>query len=271
MRRFILLTSIIIFGFSQLTAQDTDQEKKARGNPRTIINMSIHNYEVSDTPYAHPQTLTLKQTARILSSVFIERGPGVPALNSEERMMLTPKVVKAFKTLKKNQQVKITKTWGLEQEDGKFHENRSFYIYLCFVKSDTLYVALLHKNWKQEEMYHLAQGHFMKWMENKDGKKLLNIVLMDKSLWTTNFNELVFEKNMDFDPEKIKQKIDKNTEQKGKLEGSKPTETEPATLTFEQLEKELKRLNDMKDRGLISEEEYKKARARLMKEAGIGK
>ncbi|RLE22806.1 MAG: hypothetical protein DRJ08_03555 [Acidobacteria bacterium] len=41
-------------------------------------------------------------------------------------------------------------------------------------------------------------------------------------------------------------------------------------MTFEQLEKELKRLNDMKEKGLISEDEYKRARARLMKQAGIG-
>ncbi|NOY22800.1 MAG: SHOCT domain-containing protein [Acidobacteria bacterium] len=76
---------------------------------------------------------------------------------------------------------------------------------------------------------------------------------------------------MDFDPKNIKQTIDKHGNQKGNVEGSKPEKTEPVTLSFEQLEKELKRLNDMKDKGLISEEEYKKARARLMEQAGIGK
>ena len=132
-------------------------------------------------------------------------------------------------------------------------------------------MAISYKNLKPEETYHLVKGRFMKWMKSKDGKNLLNIVLMDKSLWTTNFDKLVFDKNIDFDPKTIKKTIDKHAEQKEKLKGTQSEKTEAATLSFEQLEKELKRLNDMKDKGLISEEEYKKARSRLMKLAGIGK
>ncbi|MCK5879009.1 MAG: SHOCT domain-containing protein, partial [Holophagae bacterium] len=179
--------------------------------------------------------------------------------------------VEGFKTLKKNQQLKIVKTWKFEREDGKFHEDRSICIYLCFTEPDTLYVALLYKNWEQEEVHHLIQGSFMKWMERKDGKLFLNIVLMDRSLWTENFNKPVFDRNLDFNPDKIKQTINKNTDQKGNIKDNKTEKAEPVTLTFEQLEKELKRLNGMKDKGLISEEEYKKARARLMTQAGIGK
>ncbi|RLE18250.1 MAG: hypothetical protein DRJ14_04310 [Acidobacteria bacterium] len=271
MRRFILLTSILLLGLMQVSAQDTDKTAKTKGNSKIIITISPYKYQVSDTPYAHPQILTLKQAARILSSIFIERGRGeVPVLNSEDWMMLAPKMVKEFKTLKTNQQLEIVKAWGHEQKNGTFNEDHSTHLYLCFVKADTLYVAITYKNRKPEQMYHLAKGRFMEWMKNKDGKKFLNIVLMNKSLWTTNFNDLVFEKNMQFDPDKIKQRIDKHADRKGDIKGNKGTETEPATLTFEQLEKELKRLNDMKEKGLISEDEYKRARARLMKQAGIG-
>ncbi len=272
MRRFILLTSILLLVLVPVFAQDADKTAKTKGNSQIIVTIFPYKYQVSDTPYAHPQTLTLKQAARILSSIFIERGKGgVPVLNSEDRMMLAPKMVKEFKTLKKNQQLEIVKTWGYGQKDGTFNEDYSVHIYLCFVKTDTLYVALSYKNRKPEQIYHLVQGRFMKWMKNKDGKNILNIVLMNKSLWTTDFDELVFEKNMDFDPKNIKQTIDKHEDQKGNIQGSKPEKTEPVTLSFEQLEKELERLNDMKDKGLISEEEYKKARARLMEQAGIGK
>ena len=271
MRRFILLTSILLLGFSPLIAQENKHDTKQRGNSRTVVNISPYKYQVSDTPYAHPQTLTPKQAARILGSIFIEKAQGVPVLNSEDRMMLAPKMVKGFATLGKNQQLEITKTWEHEQKDGRYIEDYSIHLYLCFLKADTLYVAISYKNLKPEERYHLAKGRFMKWMKDKDGKDLLNIILMDKSLWTTNFDKLVFEKDIDFDPGKIKQKIDKTADQKKLLKGNQTEKPEPATLTFEQLEKELKRLNDMKDKGLISEEEYKKARSRLMKMAGIGK
>ncbi|PJB83564.1 MAG: hypothetical protein CO090_00930 [Acidobacteria bacterium CG_4_9_14_3_um_filter_49_7] len=271
MRQFILLTSIMLLGFSPLIAQENEHNTKQRGKSKIVVNITPYKYQVSDTPYAHPQTLTSKQAARILASIFIEKGQGVPVLNSEDRMMLAPKMVKDFGSLGKKEQLEITKTWEHEQKDGTYIEDYSIHLYLCFVKADTLYVAISYKNLKPEETYHLVKGRFMKWMKSKDGKNLLNIVLMDKSLWTTNFDKLVFDKNIDFDPKTIKKTIDKHAEQKEKLKGTQSEKTEAATLSFEQLEKELKRLNDMKDKGLISEEEYKKARSRLMKLAGIGK
>ncbi len=270
MRQLILLTSILLFGFSPLMGQDTGHNTQQTGNSRVIVSISPYNYKVSDTPYAHPQTLTLKQAARILSSIFIEQGPGVPILNSEDRMMLAPKMVKAFKTLGKDQQLEIVKTWGLEQKDGTFHETNSIHLYLCFIDANTLYVALVYRGVKPEEMYHLLKGRFMKYMKDKNGKKLLFIVLMDKALWTTHFNDLLFEKNIDFKPEKIKEEIDSHLDSGKKQTGEKPGIEKPATLTFEQLEKELKHLNDMRDKGLLSKTEYEKARARLLNQAGIG-
>ncbi len=271
MRQFILLTSIMLLGISPLISQEIEHNTKHKGNSKIVVTIAPYKYQVSDTPYAHPQTLTLKQAGRILSSILIEKGQGVTVLTSEERMMLAPKMVKGFATLKKNQQLKIVKTWGREQKDGTFVEDYSIHLYLCFVKADTLYVAISYTNRKPENMFHLVRGRFMKWMKKQDGKTLLNIVLMDKALWTTNFNDLVFDKYSDFDPSKIKQKIDKTADQKELLKGKQTEKPEPATLTFEQLEKELKRLNDMKNKGLISDEEYKKARSRLMEQAGIGK
>ncbi len=268
MRRFILLTSILLLGIAPLTAQDTEQTAPKQGNNKIVITISPYNYQISDTPYAHPQTLTPKQAYRILSSIYVERGKGVSVLNSEDRMYLAPKMVKAFKTLKTTQQLEIVKAWGKELKDGSFHETYSIHIYLCFPDPGTLYVALSYKNTKPDNMYHLACGRFMKWMKAKDGKPLLYVILMDKALWTTNFRDLVFEKDMNFDPTKIKKEIDSHKAQKPAIK--EKNETEAATLTFGQLEKELKRLNDMKDKGLLSEEEYKKARSRLMKQAGIG-
>ncbi|NOZ14095.1 MAG: SHOCT domain-containing protein [Acidobacteria bacterium] len=268
MRRFILLTSILLLGISPLTAQDTEDTAPKQDNSKVIITISPYNYQISDTPYAHPQTLTPKQAYRILSSIYVERGRNVPVLNSEDRMFLARKMVKAFKTLKKTQQLKIVKAWGKELKDGSFHEDHSIHLYLCFPDPDTLYVALSYTKTKPDNMYHLACGRFMKWMKDKDGKPRLYIILMDKSLWTTNFKHQVFKVDMDFDPNKIKKEIDSHADKKAGIK--EKAETETATLTFEQLENELKRLNDMKDKGLLSDKEYQKARARLMKQAGIG-
>lgn len=268
MKRHILLfatVASILFTFV-CTAQELPVVPAQQG-PEPMYDVLLHEFQVPGTStYAHPQQLTRSEMSRILSSLKYDMDFGMRAavLNAEEQIQLGEAAAELFKTAAPDTQVLILKTMPVNANED-LPEIRRLEIYLCFLDENTLYASVGHRSMPVKGS--IAVGRNMIRYTNPEGRSPSNIVCIDRKLWTTDKNKPVFEVDKDALKEALarKQEMDSKSDQTPAQE-----EAAPASLTVEELEKELSRLRNLLDKELINREEYEKLRAELMKRAGIG-
>ena len=261
---FATVTSILI-AFTA-TAQELPKAPAEQG-AQPMYDVMLHEFQVPGTStYAHPQQLTRFEMSRILSSLKYEMDFGMRAavLNAEEQIQLGEAAAELFETATSNQQVLIVKTMPIDPSKEN-PDIRRLEIYLCFLDENTLYASVAHRNMPVKGS--IGVGKNMIRYTNPEGRSAANIVCIDRKLWTTDKNKPVFEVDKDALKEALarKQKLDSKSGQTTEQE-----EAAPASLTVEELEKELSRLRNLLDKELINREEYEKLRAELIKRAGIG-
>ena len=260
MQRKALIMMVLFLGLTTLLAQDAVHKK-------TTCAVSTGVFDVAKEPFDHPQQLTPKQTSRILSIIRLD--DNTPVLTTEEINELAPKISVCFAKVSKDQQVILIKSTGDLNDDGTMRNVQKLVLRMCFLNPDSLSIALVSQGISPEPR--LRRGHFMRWKKNSAGIPVFNTLLLRKALWTSKFQTPVFDAKLNSPPTKLT-----DSPQKGHLlpnsrlsnQEKQPTQETP-TMSIEQLEKELKRLTDMKSKGLITDEEFQKAREKLIEEAGI--
>ncbi len=267
-RHILFIATVASMIIATLAAAQDMPTLPENTGPEPMYSVQKHTFQVrGTTSYAHPQQITPEQMTHILSAIMYEMdfGMRVPVLNAEERIQLGEKAADLFGSVSPQEQVMIQKTILPKQDQGE-SDPGVLQLYLCFLDPNTLYVSVVHRN--MEIKGSIATGHNMMRYTNPEGRSSDNIVCIDRKLWTEDIKKPVF----DVDLNRLQSALKRKEQLDQQDSGVTGTDQKPAkaSLTVEELEKELSKLHDLLEKKLITKEEYSKLRAELMKRAGIG-
>ncbi len=232
---------------------------------------SITVYKIkTDKNCAHPQTLTLRQASKILHSIKVKTMFPVLIFNAEEVRRVVRDFVKNMATAGKHEMVVIEKKQVFfDAKTNKKMLERVDKLFFWFKDKDDLVVSYYAKGYDMART--LKEGFHVKYFRDEKGKVHKSTVIIKRDVWEKYLNRPVFEK----DYEMIWQNLNKNPEvekpgnAKTKKESINKPEQNGNKISVEEMEKRLQKLKEMRDKKLISEEEYKRMKEKVLKEAGF--
>ena len=239
--------------------------------PNIKRKKSITVYKIkTEKNCAHPQTLTLKQANKILHSIKVKTMFPVLIFNAEEVRKVVRDFVKNMATAGKHEMVVIEKKQVFfDAKTKKKMFERVDKLFFWFKDKDSLVVSYYAKGYDVART--LKEGFHVKYLRDEKGKVHRSTVIIQRDVWEKYLNRPVFEK----DYETIWQNINKNSNikktdsTKARKSSSNEPEAEKNKISVEEMEKKLQQLKEMRDKQLISEEEYKRMKEKVLKEAGF--
>ncbi len=272
MKKTLAIFSIFIFSLA--FAQNKEQTKSnpflklaPRFKKETKLKISLK--KVDNLQFAHPQTLTRKQVNKIFHAVKIKGNPDILVLNNDEILKITKDFIHAFQTAKKNEMVILEKTsiYNDTKKTVKTPVEKREKLAFYFVDPSTLRVSYSFSGFEKARV--LKEGFLVSHAKIK-GKKYKTIIDIKKDLWTKYINKEIFpgEYEKTFEQLKLQNQPTPSPENTNKRD-SLQNKTTQQTMSVEEMEKELKRLKDMLDKKLITQEEYEVLRKNILKKAGL--
>lgn len=268
----LIISTNLLFGQVDSNKINDNKGETKKVNYRVEKNIYIDVVENIDKEHeelVHPVTLSEEAIGRILYAFRID-GPGVSPFNvfsiEEIRKLVDDgRLVKAFLKSNKYEKIKLSRIKDYVDENKKIVESREDTFYLFFKTDDQLYITYVPKGYDLSRF--MVKGLDMTDGVRWDGSPFQATISINKKLWTSNLKKSIFPITGDLS--KISNVKTMASEGNNKDNVENPTQDNVKEFSLEDLQNELEKLKKMLDAKLISEEEYKKLKEKVLAKAGL--
>jgi hypothetical protein len=264
----IILLTFSLCVFPQGKVLTKSPNTKYRVEKNIYINI-VESVDKDHEAYAHPVELSNEAIGRILYALKVDaaRMSPVQIFTIEEIRKLVDdgRLKEAFLKVGKFEKVELTKMNEYIDENDEVVYTKSEKLFLFFKNKDELYVTYIPSGFKFFRT--LMKGLDMKDGVRWDGKPFNSTISINKKLWTVDIKKPIFPVSEDI-TQLIKKIRTKGNSEEGKKETNKALQ-ENQDFSLDALQAELEKLKKMLDKKIISIDEYKKLKKKVLAKAGL--
>ncbi len=233
---------------------------------KTETNIKVYKIKTKNRKCVHPQKLTPKETNKIFHCIKIKGKVSFLVLTNEEIIKIYKKFIEEMESAKPDEMVVVERIKNyIDTKNKKVLTKKIDKLLFWFKDNDTLVVFYHNKGYDRARI--LKEGFHVTYFK-ENGKTYRSAIEIKRDVWTKYINKAIFEKDYEATWENLSKNLKKENKTTLK-DNSKTDKQKEEALTIEQLQKELQKLKDMLDKNLITEEEFKKLKKKLMERAGI--
>jgi len=272
MKKSLIIFSVTLILFNGLLfgqspngeLQKNIKKKKINYKIETNIYIDVvENIDKNHEELAHPVLLSDEALGRIMYAFKVD-GPGLNphklfSIEEIRELIENGRLSEAFKKATKYEKVKLSRVVEAIDEHGKVVESREEIFFMFFKSNDELYVTYVTRGYRISRF--MVNGLDMTDGIRWDGSPFTSTISINKKLWTTDLKKTIFPITDDLS------KILSIGKEKKTVENKEKKEIQEFSL--EDMQKELENLKKMLDSKLITNDEYKKLKAKVLAKAGL--